>query len=108
MPAKVRKIGEKFRVVETDGSIVTRSGSAVDGGGHNTRAQAQAQAQAINLRQAGVPAPKRRKKKRTSQQRRVTIDPSVSTTLNFSPIFLTFAGIRYLQSLRLLTLHLLT
>ncbi len=74
MPARVRKIGNVFRVVEPSGALVTRGGSAVDGGGHNTRAEAMAQATAINLRTAGVPAPKRRKKKRTRSQRRKRFD----------------------------------
>ncbi len=49
MPAKVEKRGQKYRVVEAaTGKVVKRSGSAVDGGGHSTKAQAAAQARAIN------------------------------------------------------------
>ena len=49
MPASVKKIGDKYRVVEDDGTIVKNSsGTAVDGGGHATRRQAQNQAAAIN------------------------------------------------------------
>lgn len=58
MPAKVKKVGNKYRVVEADtGKLVTRGGSAVDGGGHKTRAAAQRQASAINI-------PKGQKKKK--------------------------------------------
>ena len=45
----VKKIGNKFRVVEKGGNIATnRAGTAVDGGGHVTKVKAQAQAAAIN------------------------------------------------------------
>lgn len=58
MPAKVAKRGDKYRVVEAKtGQLVKRGGTAVDGGGHATKAAAQKQANAIN-----VPAGKRRKK----------------------------------------------
>lgn len=50
MPAKVKKIKGKFRVVEPDGSIVKNTaGSAVDGGGFPTEAAAKKQAAAINI-----------------------------------------------------------
>lgn len=48
MPARVVKRGDKWRVVEPDGSLITRGGSAVDGGGHSSREKALAQAAAIN------------------------------------------------------------
>ena len=49
MPATVAKRGEKYRVVEGDGSLVkNNSGTPVDSGGHATRAAAVRQAQAIN------------------------------------------------------------
>lgn len=64
MPARVRKVGAKFRIVEPDGTLITRSnGDAVDGGGHTTRAQAMAQAQAINLNSSGPRASRRRRKR---------------------------------------------
>jgi len=58
MPASVREMtikrnGRKikiFRVVEPNGRVVkNRSGTAVDGGGHHSRADAVEQVQAINL-----------------------------------------------------------
>jgi len=49
MPVKVKKIGGKFRVVERDGSIATnRAGTALDGGGHGTKAKAIMQVGAVN------------------------------------------------------------
>lgn len=48
MPAKVVKRGDKFRVVEPDGTLVKRNGSAVDGGGHRSKSKAEAQARAVN------------------------------------------------------------
>lgn len=50
MPATVRFVKDKWRVVEADtGHIVkNNAGTAVDGGGHNTRAQALKQARALN------------------------------------------------------------
>jgi hypothetical protein len=49
MPAKVSKRGGKYRVVEPSGKVVrNRAGTAVDGGGHRSKAKAQAQARAIN------------------------------------------------------------
>ena len=64
MPARVRKVGDKFRVVEPDGTLILKGDSAVDGGGHATRAQAMAQAQAINLNRTGPKASGRRRRKR--------------------------------------------
>lgn len=50
MPATVAKRGEKFRVVEADSRriVKNKAGTAVDGGGHRSRAAAQRQAIAIN------------------------------------------------------------
>ncbi len=50
MPATVRFIKDKYRVVEADtGKVVkNKAGTAVDGGGHNTRVAAERQARAIN------------------------------------------------------------
>jgi len=49
MPATVAKRGEKYRVVEDDGSLVkNKQGTPVDGGGHKSRSAAEAQARAIN------------------------------------------------------------
>ncbi len=65
MPVKVRKQGDKFRVIEASGDIATnKGGTAVDGGGHSSREKAMAQAAAINARQAGVPPRGERRKKR--------------------------------------------
>lgn len=49
MPAKVEKRGDRWRVVEPDGSLVTQNGSPVDGGGHNLKQKALDQAAAINV-----------------------------------------------------------
>ena len=52
MPASVKKIGKKYRVVEHDGKTVrNKAGTPVDGGGHNSRSQAIKQAQAIDIDQ---------------------------------------------------------
>jgi hypothetical protein len=58
MPVKVKKIDDKYRIVEEDGSVArTKGGSGKphDGGGHRSRTKAEAQARAINqgLREAG-------------------------------------------------------
>jgi hypothetical protein len=50
MPVKVRKRGDKYRVVEPSGNLAKRNGSPVDGGGHKTKNKAQAQARAINAK----------------------------------------------------------
>lgn len=68
MPVRVAKRAGKFRVIEaTTGRLATnKSGTAVDGGGHSSRARATKQIQAIN---ANTPRPsgvrKRRKNLRT-------------------------------------------
>jgi hypothetical protein len=55
MPAHVKKIGRKWRVVEPNGKPVKNAaGTSADGGGHTTHGQAVAQAQAINIRQHGL------------------------------------------------------
>lgn len=49
MPVKVARRGDKFRVVEEDGTIATGAkGAPRDGGGHKSRAKAERQASAIN------------------------------------------------------------
>ena len=49
MPVKVARRGDKFRVVEADGTIAMGAkGAARDGGGHRSRAKAERQARAIN------------------------------------------------------------
>lgn len=49
MPVKAVKKGDKYRVVEAKtGKITKRGGSAVDGGGHQSKEAAQRQARAIN------------------------------------------------------------
>lgn len=50
MPAHVKKVGKKYRVVDPDGKVVkNNAGTAVDGGGHATKARASKQASAINI-----------------------------------------------------------
>lgn len=52
MPATVKKEGSKYRVVEADsGAAVQKDGSAVDGGGHGSKAEADRQARATNASQ---------------------------------------------------------
>jgi hypothetical protein len=50
MPATVKRVGSKWRVVEAGtGKVVkNRSGTAVDAGGHRSREAALRQARAIN------------------------------------------------------------
>ena len=50
MPVCVKKIKDKYRVVEcSDNSIAThRSGTAIDGGGHDSRTEALKQMRAVN------------------------------------------------------------
>jgi hypothetical protein len=50
MPVTVKKVGNRYRVVEADtGNIVkNKAGTAVDGSGHGTKAAAMQQAKAIN------------------------------------------------------------
>jgi hypothetical protein len=68
MPVRIKKVGKKFRVVESStGKIVKKGGKAVDGGGRS-RGAAIAQAHAINLStlrkkgRKGIP-PARKKRK---------------------------------------------
>jgi hypothetical protein len=50
MPTKVKKIDNKYRVVDPDGTITKNlAGTAVDGGGFATKAKAEAQSAAINI-----------------------------------------------------------
>jgi hypothetical protein len=50
MPVKCVQQGSKWRVVDPQGHIEkNRSGTAVDGGGHGTRAACIRQARAINV-----------------------------------------------------------
>lgn len=50
MPVTVRKVKGKWRVVEADTGRIAknRAGTAVDGGGHESREQAIEQARAVN------------------------------------------------------------
>lgn len=50
MPVTVKKQGSKFRVIDAANGKITKtaSGSAADGGGHNSEAAAKRQARAIN------------------------------------------------------------
>jgi len=50
MPVKVKKSGDKFRVVEASTGKIAKNkgGTAVDGGGHSSKGKASAQARAIN------------------------------------------------------------
>ena len=62
MPVKVKEVGGTFRVVESETELISknRAGTAVDGGGHRSRAAAIRQVNAINLaerRAEGRPAP---------------------------------------------------
>ena len=50
MPVKVAKIGDKWRIVEKDGSISeTSNGNPKDGGGHDTYEDALKQMRAIDM-----------------------------------------------------------
>jgi len=50
MPVHSEKEGGKWRVVESDGSIAkNKAGTAIDGGGHDTREDSVAQVQAVNI-----------------------------------------------------------
>lgn len=66
MPVRVKRVGGKFRIVETktDSISTNKGGTAVDGGGHSSRERAMAQAAAINANSSGVPARGRRKRRR--------------------------------------------
>ena len=50
MPVCISKRGEKWRVIECDSGRIAKnaSGTAVDGGGHDTESSARRQARAIN------------------------------------------------------------
>lgn len=66
MPVKIDKRKGKFRVVEVDTGRIAKNkaGTAIDGGGHATKAGAQKQASATNIsqaRQRGVKIPKKKK-----------------------------------------------
>jgi len=53
MPAKVRKRGDKYRVVEERDNrtvLVRRKGTPIDGGGHASKSKAVRQARAVNAR----------------------------------------------------------
>lgn len=52
MPACVKKIDKKWRVVECSNNAIVKNkkGTAVDGGGHSSKSDAVRQAQAINAR----------------------------------------------------------
>jgi len=54
MPNTVKKVGDKYRVVEVATGHVTKneSGTAVDGGGFSSEKKARAQATAINISQS--------------------------------------------------------
>ena len=50
MPVHVVKRGDKYRIVEKSGKIAINSaGTAIDGGGHNSKEAAQRQATAVNI-----------------------------------------------------------
>jgi hypothetical protein len=49
MPVHVEKRGDKYRIVDPDGKIVKRNGSAVDGGGKKSKEEVKKQAAAINI-----------------------------------------------------------
>jgi len=51
MPVKVKKVGKKYRVVEAGTGKIAKNkkGTALDGGGHSSRAKAIAQEQAVNI-----------------------------------------------------------
>lgn len=50
MPVHTDKKGDKWRILDPDGSITkNNAGTAVDGGGHESKGDALSQVQAINL-----------------------------------------------------------
>ena len=64
MPLKGKKINGKWRIIEADTGEIAKndSGTALDGGGHETPAQASRQISAISIskaRKAGHRIPKR-------------------------------------------------
>ena len=50
MPVKVAKRGDKYRVVEAASGKIAKNkgGTALDGGGHSSKAKATSQARAVN------------------------------------------------------------
>jgi len=54
MPLTTKKIKKKWRVVEVKTGAIAKnaSGSALDGGGHESQSMAQKQAAAVNISQA--------------------------------------------------------
>lgn len=52
MPAFVKKMGGKWRVVDRQGILKNKAGTAVDGAGHGKREDAEAQARAVNAQQS--------------------------------------------------------
>lgn len=51
MPVRVKKVGKKFRVVESaTGKVAKNSaGTAIDGGGHGSKQKAVSQVNAVNM-----------------------------------------------------------
>jgi hypothetical protein len=50
MPVSTKKVGKKYRVVEPGGKIAkNKAGTALDGGGHSSKAKAGEQVAAINM-----------------------------------------------------------
>ena len=65
MPVKTKKVGKKFRVVESSNNrIVKRGGKAVDSGGSTSKVKIVRQVQAINISE------QRSKGRRTPRKRR--------------------------------------
>lgn len=49
MPVSIKKVKDKYRIVEPNGRIAkNKSGTALDGGGHSTKQAAVIQMRAIN------------------------------------------------------------
>ena len=55
MPVKVKKVGKKYRIVESaTGKIAkNKSGGALDGGGHASHTKATSQVYAVNMHLKG-------------------------------------------------------
>ena len=52
MPVTVKKVRDKFRLIEPNGNVAKNaSGTAIDGGGHKTKTKAQRQAAAVNSKE---------------------------------------------------------
>lgn len=53
MPVKVRRVGNRWRIVETATGKIARNaaGTSIDGGGHATSDAARKQAAAVNIEQ---------------------------------------------------------